>query len=148
MQAFATLESNFPKFFAQYRPDCIRLAVHVMSRLVPYHWEHVVKQDTVTPLADDYDGELVFGSLNLEILSFLTPSSRSRSVKSLWVKTEGEQEVATDLLAELVRATAGVMQVTWGFVSLAITWELMLEAWLTFPVARMELRRFSVHCCG
>jgi hypothetical protein len=68
-------------------------------------------------MPNDYDADLVFGTLALEILTFLAPSSRAKSVKSLWVKTEGDKEVATELLAELVRSTAGVMQVTDAYVS-------------------------------
>ena len=68
-------------------------------------------------MPNDYDADLVFGTLALEILTFLAPSSRAKSVKALWVKTEGDKEVATELLSELVRSTAGVMQVTDGYVS-------------------------------
>jgi hypothetical protein len=154
VQAFSTIESNFPKFFGQYRPDCIRLAVHTLSRLVPFHWQYSVKQDGAEQMPNDYDADLVFGTLALEILTFLAPSSRAKSVKSLWVKTEGDKEVATDLLAEMVRSTAGVMPVTYAYVSadrLGLRWNLRLRFSLktgisTHRLSSLRMMRRQLTC--
>jgi hypothetical protein len=68
-------------------------------------------------MPNDYDPDLVFGTLALEILVYLAPSCRAKSVKSLLIQTEGEKEAATPLLLELVRSVAAVMQVTDSYVS-------------------------------
>ena len=96
-------------------------------------------------MPNDYDADLVFGTLALEILTFLAPSSRAKTVKSLWVKTEGDKEVATDLLAELVRSTAGVMQVTYAYVSLD-QFGHRQEANVSAP--RLGFQCLSFHRCG
>lgn len=83
-------------------------------------------------MPNDYDGDLVFGTLALECLTFLTSSSRAKTVKSLWVKSEGGKEVATELLSELVRSTAGVMQVTHAYVG--STNGVASESWLTYQL--------------
>lgn len=92
-----------------------------------------------------YDGDLVFGTLVLEILTFLAPSSRAKSVKSLWVKTEGDKEVATDLLAELVSSTAGVMTVTFAYVSYIDLLAVMNHS-ADRSARRLGFQCFSIYC--
>jgi hypothetical protein len=113
---FSLLEREFPKFFAAYRQHAVKLAVRNLVCLVPYTNLYCV---TTGPpgarrpsLPDDYDEELVFGTLTLEILSFLQPSTRPKSVKPLLIEARDDQEVATSLLKDLISATGSLMQIT------------------------------------
>lgn len=110
-QVFSLLEREFSKFFAPYRQQAVTLAVHNLTCLVPYINIYCI--GTQGPaLPDDYDEELIFGSLSLEILSFLQPSTRPKSVKALLIEARDDQERATALLEQMIRATASLMQLT------------------------------------
>jgi hypothetical protein len=85
---------------------------------MPYHTDYCVTTGgRALYLDNNYDADLIFGTLALEIMTFLGPSSRAKSGKALWVETKGDTEIATDLLRELVMSTVGLMQVTYNYVS-------------------------------
>lgn len=111
LQVFSTLDRDFAKFLLPYRAHLVQTACQNLVALeAPY--QHYCISDNQGTLPDGYDETLVFGDLVVDLFEYLNHAARHSSVKSLFVTADGDQEVGTELLHNLLGSLVTLSQVT------------------------------------